>query len=260
MRRILQIVSALMAFIAVALTWRIAEVVSIAPPVFGPTASVKGDAPILAPRKVRVARPTTISAIVNSNLFEAERGKREDPLESAPAAALPPPTNLTLNGIMFIGGEPIAIVTNTKAAGSQLTVKSGEMVDVYEVGNISSRDVTLLGPGGQKFALALTVQKGGAPAAARAAARSAAARNAAARNAPEQTAARGVRPQPTRPATPRTRANSPAATPTRGARPTPPRPRGGEEAANPSQRSAKDAAMARLEALRKLRAAAAEGR
>jgi hypothetical protein len=113
-----------------------------------------------------------MDSIVEGNLFESDRG------QSAAAAAagggaegepLPPPTNVVLNGIFVMEGRPMAIVSDSTAGNKQLTLRVGDNVGDYQVGDITDRRVMLLGRGGQQFSLDLDIKKGpqgGAPVAA----------------------------------------------------------------------------------------------
>ncbi len=160
MRRILQLFSLLLAVIAVMVGWRIARVVGIQTPRFeDPPQLALGNGPRNPPHKVR-ADAAMISAIVDGNIFDQQRGYKEPEAQAEQGTPLPPPTNVVLNGIMIVNGEPIAIVTDTKQGNAQLSVRAGEMVDAYEVGRIEGNSVTLLGPGGKKFAVVLDVKTG----------------------------------------------------------------------------------------------------
>jgi len=258
-RRLLQLVSALLGVIALVLVWRIGQVVSVQPPAFEPPAPLPANDAALPIRPVPVANPAIITAIVDGNLFEADRGASEKSDTAAtPAEVLPPPTNVVLNGIMFLDGEYAAIVTDTKSAGTQLTVRPGEMVDVYEVGEIGSRNVTLLGPGGQKFAVALEIRSAPtAPTRAGVGVRPPVPRRPTpTRTAPVPTPTSRARPSPA--VQHRTRANSPSANPAHSPRANL-RARGGQGGQAGQAPSGPDPVQARLEALKRLREAAAAG-
>ena len=168
MKRLLQIVSGMLAVLACALLFRIVQVLSVSPPEFvdpSQVASAEGVPP--PPRSVSPQGPE-MDAILQGNLFESDRG------QSAAAAAppgpegepLPPPTNVVLNGIFVMEGRPMAIVSDSNAGNKQLTLRVGDNVGEYQVGEISDRRVTLLGRGGQQFSLDLDIKKGpqgGAP-------------------------------------------------------------------------------------------------
>ena len=159
MSRILQLFSLLLAAIAVMVGWRIIKVARIATPQFqDPPQLASQDGLRIPPHKVR-GDAAMINAIVDGNIFDPQRGYQAPTADAAQEAPLPPPTNVVLNGIMVVDGKPVAIVTDTKQGNTQLSVRVGEMVDAYEVGKIEGNAVTLLGPGGKKFAVALDVVK-----------------------------------------------------------------------------------------------------
>lgn len=238
MRRLLQIVSGLLAVLACALMWRIVQVWRVTPPGFGETVPMAALDPVPAPPRNPSPRGAAMDAIVDGNLFESDRGSSQT-ADSGPGAAdepLPPPTNVVLNGIFSMDGRPMAIVSDSTAGNKQLTLRVGDNVGDYQVGEISERRVTLLGRGGQQFSLDLDIKKGPQAGAAPAAARG---QPAARAQASAQTAAQ-------RAAAARAAASSRAAQAARG------RTSGRESNDN---RAASNPTQARLDALRRLREA-----
>ncbi|MFP6627392.1 MAG: hypothetical protein VCA74_10135 [Deltaproteobacteria bacterium] len=242
MKRILQMVSLLLAVLAVVLVWRVMEVMKIQPPEFSNPVQTTDVKP-LPPAPARLsATSSMIKSVIDGNLFEAERGQRPQEEETEEELApLPPPTNISLNGILLVGEAPVAIMTDSKSGGRQLRVRVGEMVGDYEVGGIDARQVTLMGAGGQRFNVVLQTRKG---------------------------ASRMSRPRTPVRSAPRPSASRPV--PARGARPTPPSPSarmvvGSQKPiprSNPPTavgkpvKRAPTPAQARLEALKRLREAA----
>ncbi|TFH26465.1 MAG: hypothetical protein E4H00_10565, partial [Myxococcales bacterium] len=173
MRRLLQIVSGMLVVLACALLWRTVQVLRIAPPEFGELAPVAAVDPIPPPPRSPSPRGAAMDSIVASNLFESERGKVDSVAGPGDASGepLPPPTNVVLNGIFSMEGQPMAIVSDSTAGNKQLTLRVGDNVGDYQVGEITERRVTLLGRGGQQFSLDLDIKKGaqagGVPAAGR---------------------------------------------------------------------------------------------
>jgi hypothetical protein len=173
-KRLLDIVSAVLVVLAVALGWRLVHVVQVEPPVFGDAPQTAKIEPLPPPPSSPTPRGAGMDAIVDGNLFETERGFRE--LEAGEDDAtveepLPPPTNVVLNGVFFaMTGRPMAIMTDTNSGNRQLTLQKGDNLGDYQVGDITNQRVTLLGRGGQEFALELDIRKGGggAPASSRA--------------------------------------------------------------------------------------------
>ena len=161
MKRLLQVVSAVLAALALLLVWRIVGVWKVEPPEFGQPTQVALTEPLPPAPKLPGPSDAAVDQIVKGNLFETERGTVEDGANAASEQPLPPPTNVVLNGVFFqTTGRPMAIMTDTSAGGHQLTLKQGENVGEYQVGSITGRNVTLLGRGGQEFSLELNVGKG----------------------------------------------------------------------------------------------------
>jgi hypothetical protein len=162
MRRLLQIVSGLLAVLACALLWRIVQVFRVAPPSFGEVTAVVAVDPLPAPPRSPSPRGAAMDAIVEGNLFESERGRIDASAGSGALGEepLPPPTNVILNGIFSMEGRPMAIVSDSTAGNKQLTLRVGDNVGDYQVGEITDRRVTLLGRGGQQFSLDLDIKKG----------------------------------------------------------------------------------------------------
>ena len=161
MKRLLQVVSAVLALLALLLVWRVVRVWQVQPPEFGAPVQVARTEPL--PPAPRPSGPSdaAVEQIVKGNLFETERGAVEEGANAASEAPLPPPTNVVLNGVFFkTTGRPMAIMTDTSAGGHQLTLQQGDNVGEYQVGSITGRNVTLLGRGGQEFSLELNVGKG----------------------------------------------------------------------------------------------------
>ncbi|RMD84750.1 MAG: hypothetical protein D6815_03475 [Candidatus Dadabacteria bacterium] len=163
MRRLLQIVSALLAALALALAWRLVQVLRVKPPVFAEVRQVPRIDPLPPPPRRPTPPGSAIDAIVDGNLFEVERGQKPPQQhEETAETPLPPPTNVVLHGVFVREGEPMAILTDAAGGNKQLTVRVGDSVGDYEVGEIERDRVTLLGRGGQRFLLQLDIHKGGA--------------------------------------------------------------------------------------------------
>ncbi len=254
MKRLLQAVSGVLLLLACVIGWRIGQVARVSPPVFEDPPQVASREPLAPAPGHRSPRGAAKDAVVGGNLFEPERGKKDEPVvldeDGAEKAPLPPPTNVVLNGVLVMRGEPMAIVTDSNAGNKQLTVYVGDNVGDYQVGEITERRVTLLGHGGQQFSLDLAIKKGGGvprTAARGAASKAAAARSpTAAQRAAAQRAANQAKAQ-----TPAQRAAAArAAAASRNAA------AGRKPAASPEQGRI-NAAQARLDALRRLREAQA---
>lgn len=165
MKRLLEIVSAVLAVLIFALGWRVVQVVQVQPPVFGDAPQTAKMEPLPPPPSIPTPRGPGMGAIVGGNLFEVERGHREEAADGdveIDEEPLPPPTNVVLNGVFFqMTGRPMAIMTDTSSGNRQLTLHKGDNLGEYQVGDISRQRVVLLGRGGQEFSLELDIKKGG---------------------------------------------------------------------------------------------------
>lgn len=267
MRRLLQLVSAVLALLAVGLGWRLTQTLSVAPPEFTDPVQLANSEPLPPAPRGPTGGKAVIDGIVGGNLFETERGYVEiedEAVDGVSEEPLPPPTNVLLNGVFFQpGGRPMVIMTDTSAGNKQLTLGIGDNVGDYQVGTITDTRVTLLGRGGQQFSVELDIKKGGGG-------------GAASRPAPRPataSAARNTPATPARPAvtsgdsnqTPAQRAAQARAAAQRAAQQRAQQARqraaggkGGEGDDQPEAGSAQnDATQARLEALKRLREAAA---
>jgi hypothetical protein len=162
----------MLAVLACALLFRIVQVLSVAPPEFTDPPQLSAGEPLPPPPPNLSPRGPAMDAIVEGNLFESERGEGASSASGTGGVGgepLPPPTNVVLNGIFVMEGRPMAIVSDSTAGNKQLTLRVGDNVGDYQVGDITERRVTLLGRGGQQFSLDLDIKKGpqgGAPVAA----------------------------------------------------------------------------------------------
>jgi len=168
-KRLLDIVSIVLVVLAVAVGWKIVQVVRVEPPVFGDVPQLAALEPLPAAPQPETPRGAALDSIVEGNLFETERGANQptdDATVDSDEPPLPPPTNVVLNGVFFqMGGRPMAIMTDTNSGNRQLTLQKGDNLGEYQVGDISRQRVVLLGRMGQEFSLELDVKKGGAAAA-----------------------------------------------------------------------------------------------
>lgn len=262
MKRILDIASAVLVVLALALGWRIVQVFGVTPPHFEDAAQTAQVEPLPPPPRSPTPRGASVDAIVDGDLFETERGAGADDGDGEvepPQEDLPPPTNVVLNGVFFqLTGQPMAIMTDTSSGNRQLTLHEGDNLGEYQVGKITQQRVTLLGRNGQEFSLQLDISKSAGVAPARTAA---AQRRTPPRPTPAASGARGAVPPRTPPAQPQTpaaqRVAQTAAQRAAEAR----RQQAGRagrpaEATAPADQQRQDATAARLEALRRLREAA----
>jgi len=258
-KRLLQLVSAVLAVIAVGLGWRLTQALSVAPPVFEEPPQLANSEPLPATPRSPSGGKAVISGIVGGNLFETERGYVEVEEDGGELSEepLPPPTNVLLNGVFYQpGGRPMVIMTDTSVGNKQLTLGLGDNVGDYQVGTITNTRVTLLGRGGQQFSVELDIKKGAqapvrpTPRTAASRAATTAAARASANNGADQTPAQ-------RAAQARAAAQRAAQQRAQQARQKAANTKAGGAAKPAPAAPQKDATQARLEALKRLRAAAA---
>ena len=169
MKRFTQVITAVQVALAAFLGMRIVEVARVDPPVFHEYPPRAARLEIAAAAKRDKPSPRITSAIVDGNLFETERGFREEVVVDAglglgddvPDEPLPPPTTVTLNGVMLFGPEPVAIITDTAVGAGQQRLRRGDMLGDYEIGAITPQSVLLLGAQEQEFLVALNLKTGG---------------------------------------------------------------------------------------------------
>lgn len=165
MKRLLQLVSAVLALLAVGLGWRLMLALSVAPPEFVDPPQLANSEPLAPAPRSPSGGKAVLDGIIGGNLFETARGYVEiaEKGEAVSEEPLPPPTNVLLNGVFFQpGGRPMVIMTDTSVGEKQLTLGLGDNVGDYQVGAITNTRVTLLGRGGQQFSVELDIKKGAA--------------------------------------------------------------------------------------------------
>lgn len=197
MKRLIQALSLLQLALVIALGLRVIDVVRTEPPSFGEIPDLPALTALPPPRPRTPADDSTTDAIVKADLFEAERGVHLEDINVdslADAPPLPPPTNVKVSGILLLG-EPVAILSDPSVGPDQRSLRKGDMFGDYEVGEIGTSSVILMGSGGQQFHLDLRVEAGGGGGAAPGGAAARPAPAAAGRPVP----AGNARPQPPRP-------------------------------------------------------------
>lgn len=266
MKRLLQALALLQLALVVGLGLRVVDVLRTELPMFGDIPDLPPLTPLPPARPRAKPDAATTDAIVNADLFEAERGVHTEDLDVSgmlDAAPLPPPTNVKVSGILLLG-EPVAILSDPAVGPDQRSLRRGDMFGDYQVGEIGPSSVVLLGSTGQQFHLDLHVEGGGGgggpgPGAPAHAAGAAPGRPATA------AANRAATPRPGSPAAPadskamsareRAQAIAQRNAAIRASRPTPGQP-GAPAPGQGEGGEAPDPVQARLDALRKLREAA----
>ncbi|HYB98063.1 MAG TPA: hypothetical protein VEC57_02905 [Candidatus Limnocylindrales bacterium] len=271
MKRLFQALAIVQLALVVALGLRVVEVMRTEPPQFGEIPDAPAPAPIPPPKPRARISPAVTEAVVKGDLFDAQRGAGlgDINIDDAPvdATPLPPPTSVTLTGVMIIGAEPVAILSDPAVGPEQQSLRKGEMLGDYEVGEITSSSVTLLGQAGQQFHVPLKIQGGSGGGGVAAAPPAPGARPSAAANRPGTTAAaRPATPRPgrgepepqdeTRSMTARERAQAIAQRNAAARGRTAGNQQGGKGGGEKEEAGGADPVQARLDALRRLREAA----
>ncbi|MBI5504811.1 MAG: hypothetical protein HY899_08400 [Deltaproteobacteria bacterium] len=269
MKRLLQALALLQLALVVGLGLRVVDVLRTELPTFGEIPDLPAVTPLPAARSRAKPDAATTDAIVNADLFEAERGVHTEDLDVsglADAAPLPPPTNVKVSGILLLG-EPVAILSDPAVGPDQRSLRRGDMFGDYQVGEIGPSSVVLLGSTGQEFHLDLHVEggSGGGGPAPGTPPRAAGATPARPTTAPGN---RAATPRPGSPAAPADKTDSRAMSAReraqaiaqrnaaiRASRPTPGQ-AGATAPGGQGEAAAPDPVQARLDALRKLREAA----
>ena len=266
MKRLLQGLAILQVLLLLGLGTRVVEVLRTPMPEFPEVPELPALTPLPPPRERPKVTPNITDAIVDADLFDEVRGQGGEDIDVSDvvvdAAPVAPPTSVTLAGVMLLGQEPVAILSDTTVGPGQASVRPGDMFGEYEVGDITSSAVILLGSSGQEFQVPLRVGAAGGdggaapvpPPAARGAAATAARPGAAARptaNRPGDPRQNDAKDSRTMTARERAQAISQRNAEIRDRA----QAQGGEEDGE-EKGSAPDPVQARLEALRQLREAA----
>jgi hypothetical protein len=186
LKRLLQLAALFQALLGAWLLIRVGEVSTVAAPTFPELVAQPAILEVSPPPPRVKILPSVLKAITGADLFDAERGDRPPPAVVAgdditfEEPPLPPPTTITVSGILLLGAEPEAIMTDATQGTEPRRVRSGDMIGDYEIGEISATSVELLGSTpSEVFDIGLTIAAGTGATAAVATAKPAAAANAA---------------------------------------------------------------------------------
>jgi hypothetical protein len=161
-KRLLQGLAVLQVLLVVALAWRIFHVWSTPLPEAGDIPELPAVASLPPPKPVPKISEAVTQSVVEHDLFDEERGQGAQDIEvdpnALPEVPVPPPSTVKLMGVMVLGGEPVGILLDTSVKPEQQSVRKGEMFGEYEVGDITTQGLLLLGTGGQQFQIPLKVE------------------------------------------------------------------------------------------------------
>jgi hypothetical protein len=169
-KRLLQALALLQLALVVGLGMRVVDVLRTPLPGFSDIPELPAATPLPPPRERTKPSPSVTDAIVDADLFDDARGTGEPDIDvsgiEVDAAPVAPPTTVKLTGVILLGADPVAILSDPNVGPEQKSVRSGEMFGEYEIGDISQQAVILLGASGQEFQVPLRVEaaSGGGPA------------------------------------------------------------------------------------------------
>jgi len=112
----------------------------------------------LPPTGRKPSIPQLIAVIADKDLFDASRKAPEAVAPSAEKTPAPPPT-LKLAGVMVVGDEREAVLTDTAQNNKQIRMRVGEDISGYRVSKITSDEVSMVSGSGEEVTLLLEIDK-----------------------------------------------------------------------------------------------------
>ena len=146
----------LVALIALA-GWRTVDVWRRTAPIADSGADAGRAPESLPPAKRKPPVSQVVNSIAKQDLFDITRkeGAAED--EPTPQATPPPPPTLKLAGVVFVGLEPEAVLTDSAQGNKQVRLRIGEEIAGYKVDRISTDTVALVTGTGDEVILPLRI-------------------------------------------------------------------------------------------------------
>lgn len=145
----------LLALIALA-GWRTVDVWRRQAPVVGDSDAGRA-IEALPPPDRKPSLPRVVNAIAQQDLFDASRKEGESDDEPTPEATPPPPPTLKLSGVLFVGLEPEAVLTDSAQGDKQIRLRVGEEISGYKVDRISTETIALVTGTGEEVVLPLLI-------------------------------------------------------------------------------------------------------
>lgn len=108
-----------------------------------------------AARKPQV--PRVVNAIAQQDLFDVSRKEGASDDTPTPEATPPPPPTLKLSGVLFVGLEPEAVLTDSAQGNKQIRLRVGEEISGYKVDRISTETIALVAGTGEEVVLPLLI-------------------------------------------------------------------------------------------------------
>ncbi len=101
--------------------------------------------------------PQVVNSIAQQDLFDSSRKEGEGSDSPTPEATPPPPPTLKLSGVLFVGLEPEAVLTDSAQGNKQIRLRVGEEISGYKVDRISTETIALVSGAGDEVVLPLLI-------------------------------------------------------------------------------------------------------
>lgn len=137
--------------------WRTVDVWRRQAPVVGSDAEAGRPGDGLPPQPRRPALPRMVNEIAQQDLFDSSRKESSTEDEPTPQATPPPPPTLKLSGVLFVGLEPEAVLTDSAQGNKQIRLRVGEEISGYKVDRISTEQIALVAGTGEEVVLPLLI-------------------------------------------------------------------------------------------------------
>lgn len=111
----------------------------------------------LPPVPRRPSIPQVVNVIAQQDLFDASRKEGDSEDTPTPEATPPPPPTLKLSGVLFVGLEPEAVLTDSAQGNKQIRLRVGEEISGYKVDRISTETIALVSGTGEEVVLPLLI-------------------------------------------------------------------------------------------------------
>jgi type II secretory pathway component PulC len=104
------------------------------------------------------ALPQMVAVIAEKDLFDASR-KAPEVAQPAPERTPTPPPTLKLSGVLVVGGEREAVLTDMAQGNRQIRMREGEDISGYKVSKITADEISLVSGSGEEVTLSLQIDK-----------------------------------------------------------------------------------------------------
>jgi hypothetical protein len=118
----------------------------------------RGTGDSLPPAARKPALPQMVALIAEKDLFDVSRKAPEAVAPTAEKTPVPPPT-LKLAGVLVVGDEREAVLTDTAQNNKQIRMRVGEDISGYRVSKITTDEVSMVSSSGEEVTLQLEIDK-----------------------------------------------------------------------------------------------------